>query len=503
MTVAIAVPRTDRAALRPFLLALAGGLACMALLFRAEIVAAVGVWIDSTAYSHCFLVLPIALWLAWERRDAVRGLRPVPTFWPLLAVVPFGLAWFAAERLGLMEGRQLAVLGMLEALLVALLGWRLARVQAPALIYLVFLVPVGSFLVPTLQHFTAGFIDIGLEALGIPHDVDAFTIEIPEGVFYVAEACAGLRFLIAAVAFGVLYGFVTYRSVGRRLGFLAASIVVPILANGVRALGIVVAGHLIGSAEAAAADHIIYGWGFFSAVIVLLALAGLPFREDSSPAPAPRVAPAPVAAMSARGGRPAAMVAGTAALLAALGPAAAAALTHPGAIPDLHLPGFRATAECLSLGDEPGAAQHFSCRGMTLIASVHVLPPHAPPALLRTVRSEATGERDAADAVTGTLEVDGVEPRRWRLVELHEPDSVTATAAWIDGAPDPGGLAGRLQLAWDSIAGGDFSPVLVAVTLQPPSLVQSEQREEAHRLLRDFLQAQGALLGAIGQTGKE
>jgi hypothetical protein len=88
-------------------------------------------------------------------------------------------------------------------------------------------------------------------------------------------------------------------------------------------------------------------------------------------------------------------------------------------------------------------------------------------------------------------------------VELHEPDSVTATAAWIDGTPDPGGLAGRLRLAWDSIAGGDSSPVLVAVTLQPPSLVQSEQREEAHRLLRDFLQAQGALLEAIGHTGKE
>jgi exosortase A len=492
MTVAAALPRTDWS-VRPFLLALAGGLACFALLFRAEIAAAVGVWIDSTAYSHCFLVLPIALWLAWERRDAVRGLRPVPTLWPLLALLPFGLAWFAAERLGLMEGRQLAALGMLEALLIALLGWRLARLQAPALIYLIFLVPVGSFLVPTLQSFTAGFIDVGLQAFGIPHYVDAFTIEIPEGVFYVAEACAGLRFLIAAVAFGVLYGFLTYRSVGRRLGFLAASIVVPILANGVRALGIVVAGHLIGSAEAAAADHIIYGWGFFSAVIVLLALAGLPFREDAR-APAPPMASVPVAA-----GRPAVMIAGAAALLAALGPAAAAALNRPGAIPDLHLPGFQATAECVRVGDDPGPEQHFSCDGVKLIASVRVLPPHAPPALLRTVRSEATGERDAADSVTGTLDVDGIAPSRWRLVELHEPDSVTATAAWIDGAPDPGGLAGRLHLAWDSIAGGESSPVLVAVTLQPPSLVQSDQREEAHRLLRDFLQAQGALLGAIEQ----
>jgi exosortase A len=501
-----AAARTDWRALRPFLLALLGGLACFALLFRAEIVAAVGVWIDSTAYSHCFLVLPIALWLAWDRREAARGLRPEPTFWPVLAVLPFGLAWFAAERLGLMEGRQLAVLGMLEALLVALLGPRLARAQAPALIYLVFLVPVGSFLVPTLQHFTAGFIDIGLEMLDIPHVVDSFTIEIPEGLFYVAEACAGLRFLIAAVAFGVLYGFVTYRSLGRRLGFLAASIVVPILANGVRALGIVVAGHLIGSAEAAAADHVIYGWGFFSAVIVLLALAGLPFRQDaprSAPLPSPLPAPVPAPAPAPAGIAPAVTVAGLAAVLAALGPAAAAALNRPGPLPDLRLPGFVATAECRDQGDPPGAEQHFSCGGIPLVASVRVLPPHAPPGLLRTVRSEATGERDAADSVTSMLAIDGLGdnvPRQWRLVELHEPDRITATAAWIAGRPDPGGLAGRLQLAWDSIAGGDVPPTLVAVSLRPPSLVQADQRADAERVLRDFVRAQGALLGAIGQT---
>jgi exosortase/archaeosortase family protein len=347
-----------------------------------------------------------------------------------------------------------------------------------------------------LQHFTAGFIDIGLEALGIPHYVDAFTIEIPEGMFYVAEACAGLRFLIAAVAFGALYGFLTYRTVGRRLGFLAASIVVPILANGIRALGIVVAGHLIGSAEAAAADHIIYGWGFFSVVIVLLALAGLPFRQDGPKAAAPTPAPAPTPAGPSA---PAAMVVGLAAVLAALGPAAAAALNRPGAVPDPHLPGFVATAECLDVGDPAGAEQHFSCRGAPLIASVRLLPPHAPPALLRAVRSEATGERDASDSVTSTLEVDGVAPRGWRLVELHEPDRVTATAAWIGGAPDPGGLAGRLKLAWDSIAGGDIPPALVAVSLHPQSLVRAEEREDAHRVLRDFIRAQGSLLGAVGK----
>lgn len=475
--------------LLPFGLALAAGLACLGLLFRAEIVAAVGVWQASTAYSHCFLVLPIALWLAWDRREAARGLRPHPTALPLLAALPFGLAWFAAERLGLMEGRQLAALGLLETLLVALLGWRLARAQAPALIYLVFLVPVGSFLVPSLQRFTAGFIDYGLDALGILHSVDAFNIDIPEGMFYVAEACAGLRFLIAAIAFGALYGFVTYNSVGKRLLFLAASVVVPIIANGIRALGIVVAGHLIGDAQAATADHIIYGWGFFSVVIILLALAGLPFRDDIRPAP-----PAPATPMPAPGLVPSLGTAALAALLAAAGPLAADELDRTGPAPSLALPGFVGTDACTPDGPPTATEAHFTCRGLPLTATLRILPPHAPPAALRTARAEATGEHDAADAVTSSLTAAGLT---WRTVEMLEPPRLSATAAWIDGKPDPGGLTSRLRLAWNSIAGPGTPAILVGASLQPQPLLNNDDRDAATALLQSFLNAQTKLLAAI------
>ena len=62
----------------PVLLAGLLGLVVWGLLFHAEAVAAVRVWYDSTAYSHCFFILPIAVWLAWDRRPAARGLRPHP-----------------------------------------------------------------------------------------------------------------------------------------------------------------------------------------------------------------------------------------------------------------------------------------------------------------------------------------------------------------------------------------------------------------------------------------
>ena len=183
----------------PTLSALALGLLALGVLFHAEAAAAVQVWIDSTAYGHCFLVLPMALYLAWDRRASLVGVpvRPMPA--AALLAGPAAAAWFVAERLGIMEGRQLVAMGVVQVLFLAVLGWRLCWALAAPLLYLFFLVPFGAFLTGPLQDFTAWFIDVGLDVLGIPHIVTDYLIEIPQGVFYVAEACAGLRFLIAAV----------------------------------------------------------------------------------------------------------------------------------------------------------------------------------------------------------------------------------------------------------------------------------------------------------------
>ena len=264
----------------PVVTVLAIGLVCLVAIFFREFRAAVEVWNASTAYSHCYLVLPMTVYLLWERR-AVFGrvaARPAP-LWSI-AALPITLMWLVSERLGFMEGRQLAAIAGIELFLLTVLGRELfTRVSGP-LLFLFFLIPFGAFLTPVLQRFTAGFTIVGLDLLGIPNYSDRFIIETAAGTFFVAEACAGLRFLIAAVAFGVFYALLSYTSPARRMAFIAASIVVPIVANGFRALGIVVLGQVLGSAEAAAADHIVYGWLFFSVVMLLLIAVGQLFREE-------------------------------------------------------------------------------------------------------------------------------------------------------------------------------------------------------------------------------
>ena len=192
--------------------AIGAGLLALGLLFNSEIVAAVSVWDSSTAYNHCFLVIPIVVYLLWDRREILRDAVASPLPVAAVAGIPLAFAWLVAERLGIMEGRQLVAMTFVELLFFAVLGLRLWWQLAGPLLYLYFLVPFGAFITPQLQDFTTAFVRHGLPILGIPAYIDGYVIEIPEGTFLIAEACAGLRFLIAAIAFGFLYSLIMYRS---------------------------------------------------------------------------------------------------------------------------------------------------------------------------------------------------------------------------------------------------------------------------------------------------
>ena len=409
--------RVDLAGLRarflPVLAALALGLVILAGLFFPEIRAAITTWNTSTAYGHCYLVLPMALYLIWDRRAVLAAvpLRP-EVRWALLAL-PITGVWLAADLLGIMEGRQLMAIAALEVLFLSVLGRRLFLALLGPLLYLFFLVPFGAFLTPALQHFTAQFTAGGLDLLGIPNFTDDLTIEIPAGTFFVAEACAGLRFLIAAVAFGVFYALLNYRSPVRRAVFIGASIIVPVIANGFRALGIVVLGNILGNAEAAVADHIIYGWVFFSVVMLLLVAAGLPMREP------PRAYAAPMSRPKLPQAGPAPIWGAAAAcLLVAAGPAIAGSLSaFATQAPMTALPSIALPAGCQQTGAPPAlpatrVALPVECEGRSFEIAIQTFPARSTSADLLAERRRVTGELGAEDASYSGLGVSGQGPGR-------------------------------------------------------------------------------------------
>lgn len=242
---------------------------------------AVQVWWVSPTFSHCFLIIPISAYFVFRRRNELA--RAVPSVYPLALLVapPLVLFSIAGSLAGINEFEQVAFIAILQVLIVAVLGPAVYRkILFPAL-FLFFLVPTGDYLIGPLQRFTTHFVSYGLTVFGIPHFSEGNIIKLSNGIFEVAEACAGLRFLIATLAIGVLFAWLTYRKWYKAVAFLVACFVLPVIANGFRALGIVLVAHWTDNRIAVGVDHIVYGWGFLVAVLLVLMLIGARYADPA------------------------------------------------------------------------------------------------------------------------------------------------------------------------------------------------------------------------------
>jgi exosortase A len=450
-------------------LALGVGVLLLGALFNKEVVAAVQTWDASTAYNHCFLVIPIALYLLWDRRFDLVGIAPRPMPAALLLGLPLACVWLVSERLGIMEGRQLVAISFVELLFLSILGKRLWWAVAGPLLYLYFLVPFGEFLTPRLQDFTTWFIQHGLDILGVPAYIDGYVIEIPQGTFFVAEACAGLRFLIASIAFGCLYALIMYRSPMRRGLFILISIIVPIIANGFRGLGIVYLGYLLGSAQAAAADHIIYGWIFFSIVILLLIALGLPFRQDHISTRS--AAPADETLGPRFGLRGMLAVALGMVVVAAISPAVATGLTMAtvsrASVPTSIDLGPGCVVQQLGsavAGMTRVRTQRVVCDGVTMDMSWEAFSPRITAAPLMAERRRLVARAETEGLQESWLPPANGVPNAWRIMSSDDPAFTIAVSMWVDGKPVRPGLAMRARMARNSLFGSAFAPLVVTVT---------------------------------------
>jgi len=238
-----------------------------------------GQWWGSSTYNHILLIPPILGWLIAQRRHEVLRLTPVG-WWPGLVVfAAAGLFWLLGDFAGLSLVRQLAVVVMAQASLAVIMGPQVVAGLLFPLFYMLFLVPVGDEMIPFLQTLTARLTMVFLGTAHIPATIEGVFITTPAGYFEVAEACSGVKFLIAMVAYGALVANVCFVRWARRAAFLAVSVVVPIIANGLRAFGTIWIAGWYGIRFASSFDHVFYGWVFFAVVMALCMAVGWRFFD--------------------------------------------------------------------------------------------------------------------------------------------------------------------------------------------------------------------------------
>lgn len=248
------------------------------------------IWWRSDTFAHGLLVLPISGWLAWRNRDRLAGLSLQPALVMILPILAAGMTWLLGQLASVASVTHASLAFILIFSLVGVLGFRVARPLAFPILFLLFGIPIGEFLLPTMMDYTAEFTVRAVRFSGVPVYQEGLHFVVPNGRWSVVEACSGVRYLIASLMVGTLYAYLSYRSLTRRLLFVLAAIIVPIVANWLRAYMIVMLGYLSDNRIATGVDHLLYGWLFFGIVIVLMFWIGGRWREDLDPVETPQPA---------------------------------------------------------------------------------------------------------------------------------------------------------------------------------------------------------------------
>lgn len=247
--------------------------------YRTTWAAMVHLWNTSDTYAHGWLIAPVSLWCLFQLRDKLAVCTPQPAWTGLLLLVAVGACWSLGALADVQLVQQLSVVALVISAALLVFGWECCRVAAFPLGFLILAVPMGDELTPVLVEMTADFVVFAVQATGIPLYREGNSFVIPSGSWSVVSGCSGVRYLMATLTIGVLFAYLNYRSWTRRLAFVGVAILVAIVANWLRAFGIVMIAHFSGMKLALGVDHYIYGWVFFGVVIFVLMTIGMMWSE--------------------------------------------------------------------------------------------------------------------------------------------------------------------------------------------------------------------------------
>ena len=239
----------------------------------------IDIWYLTTTYNHGFIVAPASIYLVWRRRAELASVVPENNLSALVLLAGCGVVSLIGEVSGVNLARHVGFVGALMCLIPLCFGWALTRRFIFPILFLAFMIPVGDFLIAPLQILTADVSVWMIQMTGVPVYREGLMIELSSGLWEVAEACAGVRFLIANIFVATIFAYLSYDKAWKWVLFFFLAVAIPIGANCIRAYGIMMLAHVSDNAIAVGVDHLVYGWVFFSVVMLLMLWIGSKFAD--------------------------------------------------------------------------------------------------------------------------------------------------------------------------------------------------------------------------------
>ena len=233
-------------------------------------------WYTDDNYSHGFLIVPIAAYLAWERRAKFFAAPSRPSALGLVVVVGSLLVLTAGILGSELFTTRISIVGTLVGGLLFLFGWARLRVLAFPVAFLLLMIPIPAIIFNQiafpLQIIASRVGEGALEAVSIPVLREGNVLILANTTLEVAEACSGIRSLVSLITLAIVFGYFSDSRWWVRSLITLSAIPIAVVTNGARVAGTGIAAYHFGQKAAEGFFHEFAGWLVFASAFALLLL---------------------------------------------------------------------------------------------------------------------------------------------------------------------------------------------------------------------------------------
>jgi len=257
-------------------------------IFLPVFISLVKFWTNSEDYSHGFFILPLSLYIIWQKKDTLKKIPVQPSNWGLFIIIFFLLVFIIARTGEIATLSPICMILIIIGIIVYFYGFLICKELFFPLFFLFFMIPVPSqiysALTIPLQLFVTKATVFIAGLMGIPIYREGNVIHFSNHTMQVVQACSGLRSMVSLLALGAIFGYFFLRSNMLRGILFVAGVPISIIVNILRVFLMVIAYHYFRYNLTADSIHTIFGIIIFIMALIIIAATqrGLSFWDKSA-----------------------------------------------------------------------------------------------------------------------------------------------------------------------------------------------------------------------------
>ncbi|MBW8001981.1 MAG: exosortase/archaeosortase family protein [Planctomycetes bacterium] len=215
-------------------------------IFHVEIDSIVKRWVTDPSWSHGFLIPFFSLYFINQHKKEILTIETKPNYLGLVLLVA-GVLFYPLNVVHFQYGylKPIGMIATLGAIVLFWGGWKLIRYTWLPIGFLIFAVPLPQrYYVTITMPMRILAAKVSTLLLNMVNDLNATVSGVIIDVVYkgqkmepplnVAEACSGMRLLMAFLALGVAMAYLHYRPVWQRIVLLSVTVPIAVFCNIVR-----------------------------------------------------------------------------------------------------------------------------------------------------------------------------------------------------------------------------------------------------------------------------